>query len=885
MFKEAFFHLIATDSEFPHYNLIVSLSDCQSAYAAAQQEVILTRRAYTALKYDTQSDPVNVQRALELLNDANRYIQFLNACLELLQSSGSLPITELMFQVSVLKADLQLQAEHFFAAWIGHNALEATQYYENYYDHLCGQVSAASLKARTIIILGKTLVEHELAMVRVALQYQEQPLAICRLLDELFPTPVRLAACFIWMIERQVDVSALLKTGLLHRFFAYHMNSLSVDERHDVLNPVAFMYGLLEQFDCTRSLVVLARQQACHVRGHERYNLLGEQVESLVTEQICDKFPLLTRTPENLIGVVNYFDQRAFNEIVHTLFTGAENDAFDRCVITLTKDRPHLVSPRIIQLIALEQAHELAKWVCFVDEPLFQEWLNKGELAMLYLLSQKPQWIHQVDEIMMHRFLDLIFERQKPGAEDEIMRLLMCLYQVASSANLNLAAYIYASMIDVILMHGYLIEDKHVYRVLKRSQYSDDCIETRASLIIRDWTQKVTDFFSQPLSYTQYASLRTDWQQIYNQIELLQKLKKLKCNFPQTEADLMVYLFQMYSKTPAPDWRQLVDILELDPISADDFSEYNHRALCKIFTHFDSDCVRDMIIDMYHWDQASFQGEIWGKVSGNAKDEAATKTLIRPAGKNRHLLLDAVSAGNKSVLEWFLRVEDLDDQLLLKAISTERWEWIEHWFVNYDLPQLSKKALAPLLIAIAGSERFSFLRQLLHDWSFEPKVIAQAFANASSHNNIKALYLLYLSSPAKPVLKVAFCEAVKNRHIESIAFFGGIKNRKEELANEVIRAFNKGVKDNDLELVECLSQFIGNAPSSAVVKKAMEKAIACKQQEMTSLLQRILSKFQDKRQVTEFTKSRANRNENTFFRSTQSLTHLSVYDSPVSPEP
>lgn len=869
MFVEAFIHLNAVNSEFIHFNQIVSLSDCLEVHKTSEQEASLARRSYLGLRYNAHSDPAAVQQALETLNQKNRFIQFLNACLEILQSSKTQSMATLIFQVSLLKPDLQLNIEHFFSSWISYSAQEAIQYYEDYNETLLGQVSTNSLEASTVLLLGKRVVEHELAKLRIALKHQNQPLAVCRLVEELLPIPTRLAASVLWMVEQKIELKAVLNTGLLHRFFAYHMNSLAVGERHDVLNSVALLYGLFEQFDSIKPLVLLARQQACHVRGHERYNLLGEQAESLQTTKIDEQFPLLTKTPENLFGMVSYFDQKAFNEIVHTLFSGSDNDDFDRCVISFTKARPHLVSPRIIKHIAQERDHELAKWVCFVDEQLFQEWLDKGELAMLYLLSHKPKWMHRVDATLLQRFFNLIFEVQQPGAEHEVMHLLMCLYNVASAANLSLASSIYVSMIDVILTHRHLFEDKQVYRHLKRSYYKDECIEAKATMLMTDLAQKAADFFSEPLSYSKFASLKSDWLQLYNQIEILQQLKKLKCHFPQTEVDLIVYLFQMHARTPSPDWQQLINMLELNAISADEVSTYNQRALFKIFSQVDSACVRDMIVDLYRWDQSDFRSELADKAQG----------------PYRHLLLDAISAGNKCVLEWYLQTEHLDDELLLKAIALHQWEWIEHWFVNYELPMLSQHVLDTLLVAVAGLSNFRFLRQLLDEWSFESSVIAQAFANASRHNDVKALYLLYLSSPAKPILKVAFNEAVKNRHFESIAFFGGIKNRKEELANEVIRAFNKAVKDNDLALVDFLCQFVGNAPSITVVKLAMEKASACQQKEMTDCLRQILLRFQEKKEIAEFTRRKDNRKEHTFFRSTQSLTHLSIYDSPVSPEP
>lgn len=182
----------------------------------------------------------------------------------------------------------------------------ALEYYETYYDSVGQKVSRDSAEAERLFLFGEMVAQHYLTGLRISLQYQENPLAICRLMAPISDNPARYAALIIWMLEQGVSITQLVHSGVLQQFLGYHFDSLYSDQCEDPLNPIVLLYGVLERFDCAVPLVNYAKRVACDIPGHAAYNLHGQQHSDLITIARDREFPLLTRKSTNIQQMILY---------------------------------------------------------------------------------------------------------------------------------------------------------------------------------------------------------------------------------------------------------------------------------------------------------------------------------------------------------------------------------------------------------------------------------------------------------------------------------------------------------------------------------------------------------------------------------------------------
>ncbi len=858
MFKEAFSWLYSHTTDLSLTPSSITVPECLQAIDVATQHHEQVLKTYRGLKYCPSQNSESLQTALLEVQLSEQYLAFLKTSEALLQDLQPHPMYELMLKIAFQYPSLRPKIAPVFGAWLAQESTLAIEYYETYYDGVSHKVGRESPEAEMLFLLGEAVVQHYLAGLRIALQYQDNPLAICRFMGPISANPTRYVAFMIWMLEQRLSIDQLVQSGVLQQFLGYHFDSLHSDLCDEPLNPTALLYGLLQRFDCAVALVNYAKQVACDIPGYAAYDLHGQQRGTLLIINCINEFPLLTRTSANIERIINVFGQLGLRESVRTLFHCTDRDPladpFHRFLIELIQATPTLITPALIKQVADYSAMELQKWAFFVDDSFFQGWLDSRELALLYLIPHKPHWLNHVTVSMMQSYLQSIQAAYHPGSEAENIRLLMCLYQIASLQNVDLLESIYERMIDLILRHRYLLEDNAIFRLLRSSPFAEKYADKRANALMKNLEEIVHAFLSQPLDDADFSRLKSDWNWLYEQIEALQLLNKFKVIFPKEEIDLIVYLFEQHSQTERPSWDRLMDALQLKGSGSEPTSKKNRQALLGILTKVDDNHLRHMILDMLRLDQASL------------------------LAVNPRFFLDAIHAGNKGLLDWYLQVKDLDDRLLDQAINSQQWSMIEHWIVNYELPEFSTDLIDRLLIAVSGSQNIGLLRRLIHDcdYSFSKAAIAQALRVASQHDDDKALYSLYYLKPSPMALKVAFAQAIENQSHHALAFFTGMKKAKPNLAFEMQRAFNAAVRTNDIALVSRLTQCAANGPPRKVIQVAMEKAMELHQTEMVNLLNGILHPSSSPKVVPKKVKSSKS------FCSTDSLAHLSLFSSPMA---
>ena len=799
MLEQAFSWLYSQSSEMPILmNQTLTLDDIRRLISDAEQQKMLKLRTFYAVKLHPSSLPDVIISAKDDLERAEQFSKFLSVCEKYLQKSQPLTPYEIIFQLLKDNVSLDSKMIPFFKAWLAQDKQTAMRTYDIWCDQLLQKVNTDSPEARRLIAIGKLVVDEQLVSIKSVLEFQENPLGISRQLAHLSAHPLRFAAFIRLLVENKVPIVDLMNTGLLQQYLGYYFDLLDSDKYEIVLSPVSFLYQLFEQFESLKPLVTAAKQVACDVPGYHKYNLIGVQTkESLKEAKICTELPLFTRTLNNVKRMLDVFGQNAIIDSVHTLYHGS-TDEFDQSFVAFFKESPLLITPPFIRHIS-EYTSDFKKWANLLEDRHFEQCIVNRELSIIYFIPYKQQWIERIDLPFLQAFFQIIQAQQKPGSEIETLKLLRNLYEIASTKNTLFGAAIYESMVDLVINYRYLIEDKLVFKQLKLAPHKGKCIQQRADNISQRLNSLINVFLNNAMTKTTFSHLKSAWNDLSNQIEVLQCLSTKKLDFPQTESNFIIYLFRSIVQTNVTNLMPYLEFFNLTDVTI----EQSHETLFQLLTEIDNEVLRLKIIELLGLTREAFL------------------THMRPH------LFNAIVAGNKGLLDWFLEKVELDDRLLHQAIISKQWQIIKHWFMSYDLPEFSQDIRDQLIQELALSGNTNLLRQVARDFGFvfSEAGISSAFINAALSDNYKALYILYQLKPLPMALKSAFAHAIDKNCTHALDFFEGIKKHKPQLVNEVIRAFNTAVKNNNKSLIARLFRFSKNAPPRPVIQKAIEAAM------------------------------------------------------------
>jgi hypothetical protein len=868
MFKEALIWLRSGGSEFTLMNQTVTLRECQRAIEDALQQFQTEFRTFQGLRL-SPNKPSATQ--LSVHSAELTFLQFYLASLEKFEASLQLDqsqsIFKLLLDLTTVDDALLEKALVLFDAWLRQDSATALQFYDQFIENVCLKVRHATPLGRAAIQLGQQALSYHLKQLRTAFQFQTEPRGLARCLTgTVLGDLPRWGACIIWLLERGVSVEQILQMGVLQKFLGYNFNSLNSRHCPDSMNVVSLFYNILMQFEQASDLVDSVDRFSCDVRGHSEYNLRGQRMEQEVPVMVDENFPLLTRTPENILQLITCFGQDALIESVQSLFHCSQADEFDKFLKAHIQTNPHSITPTLINRIVSEPSVDLRKWAYLMDDAIFQSWLDRNEVTILYLLPHRAEWAAKVTVPRIKAFMRHIRDVVVPGTEHESLRLLMCLYGVVSTRNVTLLESVYDTMLNFILEKPYLLEDQQLFQLLQLAPCKVKCLDEKITELCGDLQHAVRDFISQPITEENLSVLMRRWQKLKAAVDSLQSLKKYDGRFPNDRLALMIYVFQQQALCDNPSWDPLIDIFQLRPEHPEPLDAPKLRVIYSLLTQVQHDQLRDWLIETF--------------------DIRVSVLHV----KHRELLREGIAAGNIGLLDWFLREGTLNEAMIRQAMRSKQCALLEHWFVNYRLPDVSPELVDQLLVNMSDAGQFNFLRRLIRDYnfSFSTAAITEAYAVASSHDDPRTLYVLYKLRPSTMAHKLAFSKAIEGESENSVRFFQGIKKPQPHLAFEVIRTFNQAVKDNNLKLTASLLKFSVNAPPRKLIQRAMEKARGNGQAAMVALLHHALHPSSSREVPNVGVHPDAGRvavRPIQSFCSTDSLSHLSGFGSPLRSRP
>lgn len=822
MFNQAFswLELPTPDLMFP--NQLVDMTQYEEAKQVASDLSNAYLSQYRALKFNASAPRDAVEKSHKDFLRSKRYIDFLDECAIFLQDAKnhSQSIYLLMLKISLKSTEKSFEQSTILSAWLKQAPDEALHFCQSCLESRLGAVNSESEQGAVMIRLGKICVDYCLDDFRLKLKYQEQePLALCHLLPSLIEMPFQFAAGIIWMIEKGISINDLIETRILDRFLtSYLLEALEFQNNNPKFNMLSFFYGLLDQFEYAKPLVELSKQVSCNIRGFQSYNLLGQKENSLKLKSTQSELPNLIRTIENLEHLLTVFGEKGLVILVNTLFKGFQNneklDEFDVFFVNCVKKHQlHFITPELIQNIAEEHPEYLIKWVHFIDDKLFMQWVQKKKPVVLYLLPYKPQLTKHIDLSIASSFLQEIISQHLPGFQIQNVRLLIELYRLTLERNMNeLSKHIYEVLFDLVLTHPSLLEDGYLFRTLRQSPYILEVVDRKEKALLKALEGDIDLFLQRPLDFLGYQQLKKDWNSLLLEVETLMELRKCK-TFPQNEIALIVSIFQSYSSKSDPSWELLMNAVEI-----------NSSHVIAILEKVDHAELRGILLSFLGWNQKTFLSE------------------------HREALLNGVRYGNVGLINWYLDKNFLDEELFHQAVDSKQWLLLNSWLKRYETFSelgLSEKTINYFLMSLIESKtnEFSHVLMTKSGLSFSTKIISRAFILAAKKHDermLRDLYLLSKESFIFPLsLKAAFAQAIESKNDEALTFFSKIRKEIPQLVLEVEHEFRQSIKHLNLSRAERLMHFYANAPSIKVLQDEMRKS---KNPEVKQCLEEELSK-------------------------------------------
>ena len=795
MFEQAFSWLESPRSTLNFSNQNVTLLLCLTTKKNASEQLQEARRAYAAHRYTEPQDPQALRHSHSELLRIERYLKFIETCEVHLQQENTQSIYLLLLNNILSSTTTQMHAHTVLAAWLIDAPTLALQFYEKYLAASLQAPGSESQNDDVVINMGTVCARYFLDNLKASIQHQINPLGLCQLSLAFIDTPLRFLACIIWIIEQGGEIDALIRSGILHQYISYHFPSFGVFDRP--LNIVSLIYKIIAQFESAKVLIDQAVNFSCDVRGFKRINLLGQPGNGLLSIDKAEPLSLLTRTPDNLQQIINFFGAYGLIQSIDELFHCSDDD-FDRFFIHLVQESGNLLTPLLMKQTAEEKSGNLHKLAHFMDDALFQQWISEEKFSILFLLPYKPQWVPFINNTMMVSFLQSFDSTHSPGSELESAKLLLSMYMATVSVNAALAEPVFQALFQLILTYRYLLDDRLLFITLKQSQYLNPLVAIEEKALTDDLVKNIQNFINDGVTSSDYDSLITHWRLLLETFEILALLKKVHSPFPVTMPNFIVFVFQQYAMNPVHSWPVLLEVthLVLDPESK--ISAYERDLFLTLLARIDNAELREIIITTLHLTDDFF------------------------LDKGRQVLLNGIACKNIGLLNLYLSNNPLDDELLKQAIVFQQWPMISLWLKEHGFSDNAQEIIDFLLVEVSGSKNIKLLRALIKDSDlhFSVKTVAAAFSKASGADDPIALNYLYLLRPSPMTLKAVVTQVIKDNHYKALSFFKRFKKRNEHLANGVLQAFNSAVKNNDINMVSCLMEFSANAPTQAMVKTA-----------------------------------------------------------------
>ena len=663
------------------------------------------------------------------------------------------------------------------------------------------------------------------------LAYQKNSVAVAPFFTLFIEDTERFAASILWLIHRGVSPNQLLETNLLQQYMSYHLAWLDSPE-----SPIHLLYNVLKQFPEAHDLVKIAGTIQCEDRGF--FDDKEDKRSYALTGVLCDQHTLrrikasvepleFSSTNDNFSSLYQLFGVSLFPKAL--MWHAEDHDPEWTAALRHLLNHETIVSTQLEAIINKISAINGGVLLGELSELLMDESINElikhHSGAVFHFVSLKPSILTQISQLDMKTYLHQL-SSDRCDVFDQVSQLV-ALFKACDIGNKALAVFVYESIIDRVLAHSNLLDDRDLIKKLRKFSEKDYVLRRKYS----DLEQKLNDCLS---SYSlqhlvtadSYHVIEDTWLNVASHTSSLTKLMPASHTIPSDKYKLQAQWARQIVAEQADffNLNDFISALELEPILHEDESSEYERLLIELHTNIDNAKLREAII---------------------AKIEIKEGWIVKEYGDSS-VFQRAIHKGNLGLIRWLeprlALTKDSTQKAMLLAADKLQWGIVDYFCATspYRIPIPDFKHI---LSSAAGNSQITTVRLLCEKASFplKEKNIEKAYILAAANGHKEILRYFDQIVPSFNLSAKAFNVAIQSEKLETIEYLGNLpKNMLLLIIAE--RALVHAATHNNFLMVDQICRLKCNVPRQSVIDEAFLKAAKFGQLSIITYLQNLPGK-------------------------------------------
>lgn len=808
MLNELFSWLLNHETSLDIENVILTQAELEREQALASEQQRRLIAHFRSLKFTPSSDPQAISIASHKLANHEHFMRMLRVFEQNIDTElGAQSLYQLTLEYLLsadhkedLEAILDDKAIVLFDAFLNQDQEKALEYFRKI---------EFNLPLHMHLALSTAITKWYLQNLSKQLRHEEKPFSIATLFKTYVSHPEQLAASLLWLLQKEIDVSDILKTGLLQHFLLYNLADL-----HSSDSPVVYFYQLLQQFPETRPLISAAERIRCEDPAFNHYSLIGEMHNEIELEgiEVCEQAFDFTLQNENMTALYQVFGIVFLGELLRW----QEKEQETICAEFLHNILNHELSlndlSSLIKVLAADENPKQLKHLAFyVEEATLQKLLSKIDGSAFLLLPFKSEFRYKIRAQDVENYLKHLKGRNQGY---ELIGQLMALYHTFRGIKPEIASLPYEVVVDLLIEQPHFLDDESLRTQLAKFHQKESIITRKFEQLSEQLNQTIIEQTSVlSLSTPHYHAVEDTWFEVSRKMAVLRDISILPASFPRDKYALQGHFAKAaFSKHPALKLMDFFHILEIEPeFDANGVNEYERVAI-EILTNSDNQRVRDELLQ------------------GFLHKYGRHKHWVSQKYGSEDVFLRAVNNGNLSFLSWLIEHKLEPDRhqlgcIVSQAARKRQWDVVA-FFCRIASAKLDRGVLKEIFLAATEFNDLPMMR-LVRDMAiarFDRHVVEQAFLIAVRNGHAQAANLLCHSgpkSPCKPILVKGLKMALKAHDSDMVCMFDSIMTDQHKDIERLIQHSTTHNKPRELEL---LLNFKKNAARLCALETGLQTA-------------------------------------------------------------
>ena len=663
-----------------------------------------------------------------------------------------------------------------------------------------------------------------LEQLKCQLRLQESP-SIAHLFSCFMEDVEQFAASILWLIHKKVSIQYIFQTNLLHDFFLHHVAWLD-----SINSPIRHVYALLSQFEQAEELVNKARTVQCKGRGFYStkksdmsYSITGDlfvESSSSRVKSVTLQYTTFTPTQANfeslheVFGVNFLYEALLWNLHEYTPCWGA---ALGHTINSDTHMKDLL--PALINLLgARGKFAELEHLASLMLDITFEKLLGHRSRSIFHILPYKPILLRNMtlEDVTLY----LSFMTSDDENSLDALRQLVALFNAFKTiSHRNIACMIYEAILDILVHHPELNDDRDLTEKLQRFPGKEALIISRYKRLKLDFDHIIaSQLVDGAVNTVGYHMIEDAWLLIFRERILLEKMVPLFTDCPHDKYQLQAHWMKLYFMSHQDRFHMsaFIAAFEVSPeLLPDVVSEYE-RVLIETLTTIDDKIIRnDIIAEFEKNDVQKYRWRTYEYGDACVFDRALKQGNI---GLLEHLSRYNIAINSESV-----------SIALFTAKDSLQWGVVRYLCAAYA-EKLSQKTLKIILESAIEQGQLPTVQllctQYIHHLIEQHIVKSLVEAATNGHRDVIEYFcrqnsgFMFNGAVRVKVLQAA----VDNNQLDVIEYFGQLP---EQLPLVLImeRAFEQAATNNHLLMVQRLSCLQTNMPRQQVIEDTLVKVV------------------------------------------------------------